>query len=83
MKTNHDQAPHTARLQYVAKPRRGHVQVFDGRRLRYLVTGYARLEVPTHIETLYGPLPTPAERIRITSKAHQAMGAAISGQVAA
>ena len=60
-------------LQYVAKYERGHVQVFEGRRLRYLVTGFFHLTNSVHVETLHGPTPTGKERQRIQSRAYEAM----------
>jgi len=64
------------KLVYVAKYRRGHVQVFEGRRLRYLVTGYfcpARGgEVAHQVETLYGPLATGTDYLRILRNADRA-----------
>ena len=66
----------TAGLVYVAKYRRGHVQVFEGRRLRYLVTGYfspARGgEMAHQVETLYGPLATGRDYLRILRNADRA-----------
>ena len=69
----------TSRLTFVAKVRRGHVQVFDGRRLRYLVTGYCvGPDVPAarRIETLYGPFPQGRDYLRLLSKADAAHDAA-------
>jgi len=63
----------TAGLAYVAKYRRGHVQVFGGRRLRYLVTGYFHLTNSGHIETICGPMPNEAERRQIFKAANEAM----------
>ena len=71
-----------ARLQYVAHYDRGHVQVFDGRRLRYLVTGYFHLVNTAHIEVLYGPMPTTHERGHIFKLAGEAMTQAHAGRAA-
>lgn len=68
----------TQGLTFVGKPRRGHVQVFDGRRLRYLVTGYFNgdMSAARRIETLYGPTPAGVEYLRILRKADNAYEAA-------
>lgn len=70
-------------LTYIAKPRRGHVQVFEGRRLRYLVTGYFHLVNVGHVETLYGPLAEGRERSAIFKLASHAMSAATATATAA